>query len=104
MHARIDALMHSCFWSLLPLSVYDWVVIAVSVRDAVTLLNTLIHPVSIISTTLHTVFTELSSFWLVPVSTVLDVEGLHHQKCKAAGATHCRSHVAHITYIKLKNE
>ena len=102
MHARIDALMHPRFWSLLPLSVFDWVVIAASVYDATTTLNTLIHPVSITSTTLHTIFTGLSSFWLVPMSTVPDVEGLHHQKRIAAGVAHYRSHVAYITYISVK--
>ena len=98
-HTRIDALMCPHFWSLLPLSVFDWVVIAVSVCDAMTPLNTLIHPVSIISTTLCAIFTGLSSFQLVPMSTVPDVEGLHHRKHKATGATHRRSRVAYITYI-----
>ena len=31
MHARIDALMRPCFWSLLPSTILDWVVIIVSV-------------------------------------------------------------------------
>ena len=97
MHARIDVLMHPHFWSLLPLSVFDWVIIAVSICDVMTPLNTPIHPVSIISTTLCAIFTGLSSFWLVPMSTVPDVEGLHHWKCKAAGVTHRRSHMAYIT-------
>ena len=33
MHARIDTLTRSHFWSLLPSSVFDWVVITVSVCD-----------------------------------------------------------------------
>ena len=89
--------MHLHFWSLLPLSVFDWVVIAVSVCDTMMPLNTLIHPVSVISITLCTVFMGLSSFQLVPVSTVPDIEGLYHQKHIAAGVTHCCSHIAHIT-------
>ena len=98
MHARIDALMHPCFWSLLPSSVFDWVVIAVSIRDAMMPLNTPIHPMSITSITLRaTVFTGLSSFQLVPMSTVPDVEGLHLRKCIAARVTHCHSCMAHIT-------
>ena len=97
MHTRIDTLTHPCFWSLLPLSVFDWVVIAVSVRDVETPLNTLIHLVSVISTTLCAIFTGLSSFWLVPMSIVPDVEGLHHQKCKANRVAYCHSHVAYIT-------
>ena len=63
-HTRIDALTCLHFWSLLPLSVIDWVVIAVSICDAMMPLNTLIHPMSIISTTLCAIFTGLSSFWL----------------------------------------
>ena len=74
MYARIDALTCPRFWSLLPSSVFDWVVIIVSVRYASTPLNTLTHPVSITSTTLCTICTGLSSFWLVPVSTVLAVQ------------------------------
>ena len=61
-------------------------------------LDTPIHPVSILSTTLHALFTGLSSFRLVPMSTVPNVEGLHHQKHKAAGAAHYHPHAAHITY------
>ena len=96
-HARIDALMRPCFWSLLPSGICDWVVIAVSICDATMPLNTPIHPISIISITLCTVFTGLSSFWLVPVSTVPDIEGLHHWKCNAAGVAHRCSPVAYIT-------
>ena len=63
-------------------------------------LNTLIHPVSITSISLCTiVFTGLSSFQLVPMSTVPDVEGLHHWKCIAARVTPCRSRMAHITIL-----
>ena len=97
MHVRIDVLMHPHFWSLLPSSVFDWVVIAVSVCDTMAPLNTLIHPVSITSITLRAVFTGLSFFRLVPVSTVPDVVSLHLQKCIAARATHHRSHLAYIT-------
>ena len=97
MHARIDVLTHPRFWSLLPLSVLDWVVIAVSVGDAAMPLNTPIHPVSITSITLRAVFTGLSSFRLVSMSTVPDVEGLHLRKCIAARVTHRHSHMAHIT-------
>ena len=64
-------------------------------------LNTLIHPVSVLSTTLCAVFTELSSFWLVPISTVSDIEGLHHWKCIATGAAFYRSRMAYITHIYL---
>ena len=60
-------------------------------------LNTPIHPVSVLSTTLCAVFTGLSSFQLLPVSTVFDIEGLHHWKCIAAGAAFYHSHVAYIT-------
>ena len=74
MHARIDALMHPCFWSLLPSSVFDWVVIIVSVCDALMPLDTPLHPMSITLTTLHAVCTGLSSFKLVPMSTVLAVQ------------------------------
>ena len=69
--ARIDTLMHLHFWSLLPSSVFDWVVIIVSVHNVSMPLNTLLHPVSVTLTTLCAAFTGLSSFWLVPVSTVL---------------------------------
>ena len=72
MHARIDTLTCLHFWSLLPLSVFDWVVIAVSVCDVRMPLNTLIHPMSIISTTLQAVFTGLSSFRLVPIVIYID--------------------------------
>ena len=100
MHAWIDALMHPPFWSLLPLSVFDWVVVvAVSVHGAMMPLNTPIYPVSVTSISLHAVFTGLSSFWLAPMSTIPDGEGLHHWKCIAAGVTPCHSHVAHIIYI-----
>ena len=102
MHARIDALMCLHFWSLLPSSVFDWVVIAVSVHDAMTPLNTLLHPVSITSITLHTFFIGLSSFQLVPVSTVPDIEGLHLWKRIAARVTHRHSRMAYITYIMSK--
>ena len=87
------------FWSLLPSSVFDWVVIAVSIHDAMMPLNTPLHPMSVTSITLCTIFTGLSSFWLVPMSTVPDVEGLHLWKCIAAGVTHRHSRVAHIIYI-----
>ena len=97
-HARIDMLTCPHFWSLLPSSVFDWVVIAVSICDAMTSLNTLLHPVIVTWITLHAIFTGLSSFWLVPVSTVPDVEGLHLRKHIAARVTHCHSHVAHITH------
>ena len=62
-------------------------------------LNTPIHPVSITLITLCAIFTGLSSFQLVPMSTVPDVEGLHHRKRIAAGVTHCCSRVAHITIL-----
>ena len=68
-----------------------------SIYDAMIPLNTPIHPMSILLTTLHAIFTELSSFWLVPMSTVPDVEGLHHWKCKAAGAAFYHSCMAYIT-------
>ena len=97
MHTRIDALMHLHFWSLLPLSVLDWVVIAVSIYDMMMPLDTLIHPMSITSTTLHAIFTGLSSFQLVPLSTVPDIEGLHHWKHIAAGVAHYHSRMAYIT-------
>ena len=104
MHTRIDTLMRPCFWSLLPLSVFDWVVIAASVYDATMPLDTPIHPMSVTSTTLRAIFTGLSSFQLVPVSTVPDIEGLHHRKRIAAGAAHYHSCVAYITYIQRKNQ
>ena len=77
MHARIDVLMHPRFWSLLPSSVLDWVVIIVSVHNASMPLNTLLHPVRVTSITLCTIFTGLSSFRLVLVSTVPSVKGLN---------------------------
>ena len=80
--------MHPHFWSLPPSSVSDWVVIIVSIHDVSMPLNTPLHPVSITSITLHTVFTGLSSFRLVPMSTVTSVKGLHLQKCITTGATH----------------
>ena len=88
MHARIDALTCPRFWSLLPSSVFDWVVIIVSICDASMPLNTSLHPVSITSITLCAVFTGLSSFWLVPMSTVPSVKGLHLRKRIATGVTH----------------
>ena len=60
-------------------------------------LSTLIHPVSVALISLHTVFTGLSSFWLVPVSTVPGIEGLHHRKYIAARVTPCCYCMAHIT-------
>ena len=66
--------MRPHFWSLLPSIVFDWVVIIVSVRYASMPQNTPTHPVSIISNTLHAVHTGLTSFRLVPVSTVLAVQ------------------------------
>ena len=68
-HARIDALMCPRFWSLLPSIVFDWVVIIWPLHiDAPQ--NTLTHPVSVISNTPHAIRTGLTSFRLVPVSTV----------------------------------
>ena len=67
-------LMHPRFWSLLPSSVFDWVVIIVSIHYASMPLNTPLHPVSITLTTLCAICTVLSSFWLVPVSTVPAVQ------------------------------
>ena len=61
-------------------------------------LNTPLHPMSINSITLCAIFTGLSSFQLMPMSTVPDVEGLHLWKHIATEVTHRRSHVAHITY------
>ena len=60
-------------------------------------LDTPLHPGSITSITLCAIFTGLSSFWLVPMSTVPDLEGLHHQKHTAAGVAHYHSRVAYIT-------
>ena len=89
MHARIDVLTHPHSQSLLPSSVFVcWVVIIVSIRYVSTPLNTPTHPVTVTSITLHTVFTGLSSFQLVPVSTVPSIEGLHLWKHIAAGVTH----------------
>ena len=73
-HARIDTLMRPCFWSLLPSIVFDWVVIIVSVRYASMPQNTPTHPVSVTSHTLRAVRTGLTSFRLVPVSTVPAVQ------------------------------
>ena len=81
-------LMHSCFWSLLPSSVFDWVVIILSIHDASTPLNRPLHPMSITSITLHAIFTGLSSFRLVPMITVPSVKGLHLRKHIAAWVTH----------------
>ena len=47
----------------------------------------------------HTIFTGPSSFWLVPMSTVPGIEGLHHRKRIAAGMTLYHSHMAHITIL-----
>ena len=88
MHTRIDALTHHHFWSLLPSSVFDRVVIIVSICDTLMPLNTPLHPMSVTSITLCTVFTGLSSFQLVPMSTVPSVKGLHLQKRIATGVTH----------------
>ena len=57
------------------------------------------HPVSVASISPCAIFTGLHHFQLVPVSTALGVEGLHHQKCIAVGMILCRSHMAHITHI-----
>ena len=73
-HARIDAPTRPRFWSLLPSIVLDWVVIIVSVHYASMPRNTLTHPVSVISSTLRAVCTGLTSFRLVPVSTVPAVQ------------------------------
>ena len=74
MHARIDKLTCPHFWSLLLSSVFDWVVIFVSICYVSTPLNTPTHPVSVTSTTLRAIHTGLSSFWLVPMSTVPAVQ------------------------------
>ena len=42
---------------------------------------------------------DLPNFWLVPVSTVLGVEGLHHRKCIAARVILCHSCIASITIL-----
>ena len=48
----------------------------------------------------HTIFTgPCPHFWLVPMSTVLGIEGLHHQKCIAARMILCHSCMAHITIL-----
>ena len=99
MHAGIDVLTHPCFWSLLPSRVFDRVIVAASISDVMTPLDTPLHPVSVISFALQAVFTGPSSFWLVPTSTVPEVEGLHHRKCTIAGVTHCHSPAAYITYV-----
>ena len=70
-----------------------------NIHDATMPLNTPIHPVSVTSISLCAVFTGLSSFWLVPMSTVPNIKGLHHQKCIAARATPCCSCVAYITFL-----
>ena len=62
-------------------------------------LSTLILSVSVALISLCAIFTGPSSFQLVPMSTVPDVEGLHHRKCIATEATPCCSHVAHITIL-----
>ena len=74
MHAIIDALMHPHFLSLLPSIVLDWVVIIVSIRYTSMPRNTPTHPVSVISNTLSAVRTGLTSFRLVPMSTVPAVQ------------------------------
>ena len=66
--------MHPRFWSLLPSIVFDWVVIIVSVCYMLMPRNTPTHPVSIISNTLRAIRTGLTSFWLVPMSTVPAVQ------------------------------
>ena len=73
-HARIDVLMRPHFWSLLPSSVFNWVVIIVSVHYVSMPLNTPLHPVSVTSTTLCAICTGLSSFRLVPMSTIPAVQ------------------------------
>ena len=67
-------------------------------------LNTLTHPVSITSITLHAGFTGLSSFRLVPVSTVPSIDGLHLRKHTATGVTHHHPawHTSHIFCSKAK--
>ena len=66
--------MHPHFWHLLPSIAFDWVVIIVSVRYASTPLNTPTHPMSVTSNTLHAICTGLTSFRLVPMSTVPAVQ------------------------------
>ena len=98
-HARIDALTHPRFWSLLPSIVLNWVVIIVSVRYELTPRNTPTHPVSVISNTLHAVHTGLTSFQLVPVSTIPAVQVYIFGSVSPPGNT-SSSRMAHITYIE----
>ena len=74
------------------------VVIIVSVHDTSMPLNTPTHPGSVTSITPCAIFTGLSSFWLVPMSTVPSIEGLHLWKHIATGVTHHHPmwHTSHI--------
>ena len=72
-HARIDTPARPCFRSLLPSIVLDWVII-VCIRYTSMPRNTLTCPISIISNTLRAVCTGLTSFRLVPVSTIPAVQ------------------------------
>ena len=65
--------MCPCFRSLLPSIVLDWVII-VRVRYASTPRNTPTRPISVISNTLCAICTGLTSFRLVPMSTIPAVQ------------------------------
>ena len=99
MHARIDALTCPHFWSLLPSIVLDWIVIIVSAHYALMPQNTPTHPMSIISNTLRAVGTGLTSFWLVPVSTVPAVQVYIFGSVLPPGGHIILPHGTHHTHI-----
>ena len=100
-HARIDAPTCPHFWSLLPSIVLDWVVIIVSVRYMSMPQNTPTHPVSVISNTLRAVRTGLTSFRLVPVSTVPAVQVYIFRSILPPGWHIVLPRGTHHTYITL---
>ena len=102
MHARIDVLMRLHFGSLLPSRVSNWVVIIVSVHYQSTPPNMPLHPVSIVSTTLHAVCTGLSSFQLVPMSTVPAVQDYIFGSVSLLGQHIVFPRGAHHIYIYIK--
>ena len=99
MHARIDALMHPHFWSLLPSTILDWVVIIVSVSQSIDALKHAdtsrecnlkyftcrLHRTNLLLVGAHEHYSSCTS--------------LHLRKCIATGATHHPPAWSHITIL-----
>ena len=98
---HVHVLVHPFWESLLPPNLTNWVVITSPCVPASA--DVLIHSKNGLGTPCSSLWVlspqDCHAFRLVPMSTVPDVEGLHHRKHTAAGVAHYRSCAAFITII-----